>query len=68
MDEVERSVREVNRLLGDNFHHKIPPTNTTKTDKNIHIRKNILSVQHKHLNPNNELKRIFGSKIVQSEQ
>lgn len=68
MDEVERSVREVNRLLGDNFTHKIPATSNTKAEKNVHKRKSILSVQHKHLNPNNELKRIFGSKIVQSEQ
>jgi hypothetical protein len=69
IDEVERSVREVNRLLGENHVPKVsstPPINT-KHDKGVHS-KNILSVQHKHLNPNNELKRIFGSKIIQAEQ
>lgn len=68
VDEVERSVREVNRLLGDSFVHKVPVASNAKADRSVHIRKSILSVQHKHLNPNNELKRIFGSKIVQSEQ
>lgn len=68
VDEVERSVREVNRLLGDNFAHKTPTASNTKAERSVHIRKSILSVQHRHLNPNNELKRIFGSKIVQSEQ
>ncbi|EFA01445.2 ribosome quality control complex subunit TCF25 [Tribolium castaneum] len=68
IDEVERSVREVNRLLGESHLPKTtsaPPFNT-KHEKNVH-NKNILSVQHKHLNPNNELKKIFGSKIIQAE-
>ncbi|KAJ8962953.1 hypothetical protein NQ314_005670 [Rhamnusium bicolor] len=66
IDEVERSVREVNRLLGENYVPKVSTPTNVKHDKTSH-RKNILSVQHKHLNPNNELKRIFGSKIIQSE-
>lgn len=64
---MERSVREVNRLLGENYTPKVATPANIKHDKSSH-RRNILSVQHKHLNPNNELKRIFGSKIVQSEQ
>lgn len=68
MDEIERSVREVNKLLGDNIISKVITTNNVKIEKNVHIRRSALSVQHKHLNPNNELKRIFGSKIVQNEQ
>ncbi|CAH0547273.1 unnamed protein product [Brassicogethes aeneus] len=66
IDEVERSVREVNRLLGENYIPKAATPTNIKHEKSTH-RKNILSVQHKHLNPNNELKRIFGSKIIQSE-
>ncbi|KAJ8951267.1 hypothetical protein NQ318_008170 [Aromia moschata] len=69
IDEVERSVREVNRLLGENsptYVSKVSTPTNVKHDKSSH-RKNILSVQHRHLNPNNELKRIFGSKIIQSE-
>ncbi|CAH1169502.1 unnamed protein product [Phaedon cochleariae] len=66
IDEVERSVREVNRLLGETYTPEATATTSVKQDKST-IRKNSLSVQHKHLNPNNELKRIFGSKIIQSE-
>lgn len=65
---MERSVREVNRLLGDSVAYKAPSASNVKAERSVHIRKSILSVQHRHLNPNNELKRIFGSKIVQSEQ
>lgn len=61
-------MREVNRLLGDSFVQKMPTAGSSKAERSVHIRKSILSVQHKHLNLNNELKRIFGSKIVQSEQ
>ncbi|VEN40375.1 unnamed protein product [Callosobruchus maculatus] len=66
IDEVERSVREVNRLLGESYASKVSTSTNIKPDKLAH-RKNILSIQHKHLNPNNELKRIFGSKIIQTE-
>lgn len=31
-------------------------------------RKGVLSIENRYLNPNNELKRIFGHKIAQSEQ
>lgn len=61
-------MREVNKLLGDNIVSRVITSNDAKIEKNVHIRKSSLNVQHKHLNPNNELKRIFGSKIVQSEQ
>ncbi|KAI4470318.1 nulp1-related [Holotrichia oblita] len=66
VDEIERSVREVNKLLGENLVAKVS-TPTAKQDKSTHIRKSTLNIQHKHLNPNNELKRIFGSKIIQTE-
>lgn len=64
---MERSVREVNKLLGENY---VPNVSSAmeKAEKTALIRKNILNVQHKHLNPNNELKRIFGAKIIQNEQ
>ncbi|KAF5273306.1 hypothetical protein FQR65_LT04728 [Abscondita terminalis] len=64
VDEVERSVREVNRLLGENY---IPVVSSLRPEKTVQVKKSILNVQHKYLNPNNELKRIFGSKIIQSE-
>nr|XP_022911969.1 transcription factor 25-like [Onthophagus taurus] len=66
VDEVEKSVREVNKLLGENYVSK-PMASISKQERNIQLKKCILSIQHKHLNPNNELKRIFGSKIIQTE-
>ncbi|KAH1008137.1 hypothetical protein HUJ05_008720 [Dendroctonus ponderosae] len=62
VDEVERSLREVNSLLGET------PQIVTESRKAQHHQKSILNIQHKHLNPNNELKRIFGSKVIQAEQ
>lgn len=32
------------------------------------IKKNLLTVEHKHLNPQNEMKRIFGSRVVQASE
>lgn len=68
MDEVERSVREVNKILGDAVISRQSNIGMVKVDKLLNSKRNILNVQHKHLNPNNELKRIFGSKIIQTEQ
>lgn len=65
-DEVERSVREINELFGDNgglvASHQVLETRPAA------CRKGVLSIEHRALNPNNEFKRIFGSKIIQSEQ
>lgn len=65
-DEIERSLREVNKILGD-----APVSSTTSnisTETPTKGGKNILSIQHRNLNPNNELKRIFGSKIFQNKR
>ncbi|KAK5642561.1 hypothetical protein RI129_008728 [Pyrocoelia pectoralis] len=64
VDEVERSVREVNRLLGEQC---VPVAASLRPEKAPPIKKGVLNIHHKYLNPNNELKRIFGSKIIQSE-
>lgn len=63
LDEVESSVREVNRLLGpsdvsDQQKEKIAGT----------IAKGFLKIENRNLNPENEMKRIFGSRVVQAEQ
>ncbi|XP_075228649.1 nuclear localized protein 1 [Lycorma delicatula] len=63
-DEVERSVREVNEMLGKSVGVCIVQDDSHPT---IH-RKGVLSIENRYLNPNNELKRIFGHKIAQSEQ
>lgn len=63
-DEVERSVKEVNRILGE---AAPAPSSHDHNSLGFGNRKCSLGVEHKHLNPSNELKRIFGSKIVQAE-
>lgn len=67
-DEVAASVREVNRMLGEpeNLPHVAAVTTTvcgpTRAEKSL------LSVDQRNLNPENEMRRIFGSRVVQSEQ
>ncbi|KZC04708.1 Transcription factor 25 [Dufourea novaeangliae] len=67
-DEIERSIREVNELLGE----PLPGCSSQNTNDTQWIdekcKENTLLVQFKHLNPYNELKRIFGSKTVQAQQ
>lgn len=60
-DEIERTVREVNKLLGEPIassskNNDDNPAQTTK--------QSILMVQHKFLNAANELKKICGSKMT----
>ncbi|XP_042902172.1 ribosome quality control complex subunit TCF25 isoform X2 [Parasteatoda tepidariorum] len=64
-DEIEASIREVNKLLGEpeahaSFHRQ-------SCDKLPH-EKSVLSIDLRSLNPDNEMKKIFGSKVVQNEQ
>lgn len=70
IDEVERSVREVNKLLGetDGGGGNAGHSSAKDMDKAQIVRKGILNIQHRNLNSNNELKRIFGSRIFQTEQ
>lgn len=66
-DEIERSILEVNKLLGE----PLPSCSNQVLEPqwiNQKSKEDTLIVQHKHLNPYNELKRIFGSKTVQAEQ
>lgn len=66
-DEIERSIWEVNKLLGE----PLPSCSNQVLEPqwvNQKSKEDILTIQHKHLNPYNELKRIFGSKTVQAER
>lgn len=67
VDEIERSVREVNKLLGE----PLPGCSNQVLEAqwvNKISKENILTVQRKHLNPYNELKKIFGSKTIEAGQ
>ncbi|XP_037291479.1 nuclear localized protein 1 isoform X2 [Rhipicephalus microplus] len=67
-DEVAASVREVNRILGEpeNLPHVAGITTTVCGPSRAE--KSLLSVDQRNLNPENELRRIFGSRVVQAEQ
>ncbi|KAJ8682073.1 hypothetical protein QAD02_017865 [Eretmocerus hayati] len=67
LDEIDRTVRQINKLFGE------PSPSTSQTDDSkmyllAKTKEQTLTVQHKHLNPYNELKRIFGSKTIQAEE
>ena len=64
-DEVERSVREVNEMLGEM--HNMGASQIVDAAAPI-TRRGVLTIDHRALNPNNELRRIFGVKIFQNEQ
>lgn len=68
-DEVERSVREVNKLLGEVPDKGAEEDNEASSSQNPEciFFKNILSVQHRNLNPNNELRKMFGRVVHQAE-
>ncbi|XP_012279535.1 transcription factor 25 [Orussus abietinus] len=66
-DEIEKMVKEVNKLLGE----PTPGTSKENPETSEALKKSkesMFTIQHKHLNPFNELKRMFGSKTVQADQ
>lgn len=64
IDEISRTVREVDKLFGQTT---ILPVKSTTSHKAT-VLHSLLTVQHKNLNPSYEMKRMFGSKVVQAEQ
>ncbi|XP_018402780.1 PREDICTED: transcription factor 25 [Cyphomyrmex costatus] len=67
IDEIEQSIKEVNKLLGEPLPGCSTQVLQAQWVDNI-SKENILIVQRKYLNPYNELKRLFGSKTVESGQ
>lgn len=70
MDEIIRSLKEVDKLFGETGAR---PKQTHHHHASDHLAKSgaikqLLSVQHKNLNPSYEMKRMFGSKVVQCDQ
>ena len=61
-DEVEKSVREVNQLLGE-----ASEINPQDQDQEPVQKRGLLSIEPKNLNPENEMKRLFGSKVVMAD-
>lgn len=61
-DEIERSIREVNQLLGDEKTVEAEKKETAENCTTYEL--SYLKIEARHLNTNNEFKRMFGSKIV----
>lgn len=66
-DEITRTVRLVDKMFGTtsttHHHHHQHESHEMENDQT----QNILSIQHKNLNPQTEVKRMFG-KVVNQEQ
>lgn len=62
IDDLARTVKEVDKICGEINDQTPLPVKLIDTSSKL------LSVQHKNLNPSNEMKRLFGSRVVQSEK
>ncbi|XP_058058996.1 ribosome quality control complex subunit TCF25 [Anopheles bellator] len=73
-DDFTRTVKEVDKLFGhfpsrDADHHRPAHDGSTKASALAGLAtKSLLNVQHKNLNPQYEMKRMFGSKVVGDQQ
>lgn len=64
-DDISRTVREVDKLFGTDSTEQNAANSATK---DVGGPKSLLMVQHKNLSPANEMKRMFGNRVVQAEQ
>lgn len=64
-DEITRTVKLVDRMFGTNSSHN--EMQFADPAPHFPAQKTLLSIQHKNLNPQTELKRMFG-KVVNQEQ
>ncbi|XP_076449489.1 ribosome quality control complex subunit TCF25-like [Babylonia areolata] len=66
-DEIEASVQEVNRILGDAGLNPSDARDHGNAQFTVNM-KALLNIEYKYLNADNELRRKFGSRVVQAEQ
>ncbi len=72
-DEIDRSVREVNRILGSapkqasSSSSRPPSLPCQHAGTPQSALRAVLAVEYRNLNPENEMKKIFGSRVVQAE-
>lgn len=68
-DEIDASIREINEISKTS-----PPLSTAASSSSFDQgsrtanSKPLLCIEHKHLNPENELRRIFGASVIRNEQ
>lgn len=67
IDDIDATVEEVNKLLGDlGQNNETSERKATANDNFKAHKKSLLIVEPRHLNPENEMKRMFGSKVIQA--
>lgn len=67
IDELARNFKGINQTINDE-NTPLSANQSAATNKNMISTKTLLSIQHKNLNPSFEMKRMFGSKVVQMKQ
>lgn len=70
IDELARTFKGINHTINDE-NTPLPANQlvaAAATNTSVLATKSLLSVQHKNLNPSVEMKRMFGSKVVQLKQ
>jgi hypothetical protein len=63
MDDVDAEIQAVTKMFGE----VAPPLSSEQPSPSAIDTKNLLTVEHRFLNADNEMRRIFGSRVVQSE-
>ena len=67
-DEITKTVRMVDKMFGTHHSHHHAPQNST-TQQDIETQRNsVLYIQYKNLNPQVEMKRMFGKIVNQEHQ
>ncbi|XP_055626458.1 transcription factor 25 [Toxorhynchites rutilus septentrionalis] len=69
-DDFAKTVKEVDKLFADYEKSENSPAvaNNACHDSAGPVTKSLLSIQHKNLNPQYEMRRMFGSKVVADQQ
>lgn len=63
-EDVEAAVKEVKEMLGETDNVSVVASASSSTPAPV---RNLLSIDYRHLQPDNEMRRIFGSKVVQAD-
>eukprot|EP00794_Sanderia_malayensis_P018729 gene18729-20618_t len=64
-DEIEKSIREVNQLLGETNITNVGQSDSSSLDFSC---KSLLGIESRNLNPDTEMKRRFGANVIASER
>lgn len=64
---MARTFKDINKMVNDE-NAPLPENQSAATNTNVLSTKSLLAIQHKNLNPSFEMKRMFGSKVVQMKQ